>query len=277
VNRASFCFAVLLLASSLALAPIGAQTGGITYGANQNFSAIGWPPFSGFTVSKIHIENAGSGDITLFTVPAGKRAIAALIYYNSAGTTTTFFDEVKINGAGAFRRLRSNLTAATNAVNSSGEVIIMEAGDVYALNTSQAGMNVFGEVLTFDNTSGLKSPRLTTMTSGNNTLFTCCSAGKTIAYAIGTPSYFFGSSNAPLGSYVNTTGGTLSYSWNIVNSGGSPGTANKLLPVTSTLTNVGNVVVLSGMVLTTGDFVSVNTTGSGAGNDQLAWIVIMEI
>lgn len=258
---------ILVLAFSV---PLWGQ--GITYPPDSS-SVLGFGQgIQGMTVQRIHVENAGSGDVDLFTVPANSRAMAILTWYNSAGTTTTFFLEAKISST--YYRVGNTSTTATNVATSTGYAgLILEAAQSFSINTSQAGLNVFGTAYIFPNTGPLKSTLVTSLGNGDNTLYTCPS-GKTCRVVLGN-AQFFGSANASLSpAVVNASGGTLSYTVNIVSSGGSPGTANKATPATSVnngvLTPFGSIM---NWALAAGDFININATGASAG---VAWVTTYE-
>jgi len=171
----------------------------------------------------INQQSSGSGDISLYTVPAGKRAIIGMLIYNSSGGRLNTQSKMTIGGVtyalGAAAAINTNLMQQ-------GAVIfntypIGEAGDIFKINVDGAGLNTFGYVISFDNTSPLKSPRVAS--DGSSTTYTVytCPAGKK-AYSFNAVG-----SNAPIRVY-NTSGGTRTYNLFAVPNGGSTGSTNKI-------------------------------------------------
>ena len=241
--------------------PVSSMAGVLNFGVSVQ----------GLTTTGINVA-AGSGDVDVFTVPAGKRALCVFNYFNSAGTTTTIFSEVKIGGV--YYRANTNSTVGTLTNSSSGYLgIVLEAGDSFAQNCSQAGMNFFGTAFVFPNTNGLKTVRVTTgLQTGDNTIYTC-PVGKTASISLSNNQITGSSSSALAPALFNTSGGTLSFFFNIVKFGDAPSTANKAFPTTVVLNN-NAVTGSSNFTLNAGDYISVNSSGPHQG---LVWLTIQEI
>jgi hypothetical protein len=239
----------------------GTGSGSLAFGANV----------TGLTMSAIRIENAPSGDNDLFTVPAGSRAFVIYNDFNTAGTTTTYITKVKISGV--YYQQSSSGTRATLTGGATGfSGLALEAGQTFAINYSQSGMNLVGTAFVFPNTSPIKTALVTSLASGDNTVYTC-PAGKKATVLLGA-SQILGSSNAAIIGVVNNSGGSLNYFYNIVASGGSPGTANKFVPTTAIGNGAGgNFGALNNWTLNAGDYVSVNASGPSAG---IAWVTVQE-
>lgn len=257
----------LLLAASLTFGQ------GISY-PPPGAAALNWGgSTTNVTISSIHIENAGSGDVDLFTVPAGSRALVMATIYNSAGTTTTYFTE--INKSSTYFRTGTNATILTNVTANVvvGQGLVGEAGDKFTLNTSQAGLNIFGAAFVFPSTEKLRSYFISTVASGNNTIGTV-PAGKTWLLVSGN-TQMLGVSAASFIAILNASGGALNYKANIVLSAGSPGTANQITPNVTALAN-NTLSFLSNpfnISLAAGSFVNLNSSGNG---QQNAWITVIE-
>jgi hypothetical protein len=219
------------------------------------------------------IGNAGSGDIDIYTVPSGKRAfINEIDLFNTAGSTTTLYFEVKISGV--YYRLSPTTTLATNTyINiidlNQGTPIILEEGDTIALNMSQAGINLWTHVMEFDKTSGMKSPRLLSLASGDNILYTV-PAMKSV-FIMGS-STWNGDSNSIFG--FNNSGSTITMNLNYVPNGGVSGLGNKVI----SQVNVGgaNPMQLSGGTsLNASDSIILNASNNA--NPFVVWCNIMEV
>lgn len=226
---------------------------------------------TGFTIDKINSGNIGSGNVDLYTVPAGKRAIVSLTVFNTTVSSINVTPKAKLGGSSTYTTLSAGQTVTTLSSNTLPTRIVLEAGDILAVTTQSTGINVFGTVLLFDNTSCLLSPRLTTLTAGDNTLYTCPPNTKT--YFIGCPAWVYGSANNPLMTIVNNSGSTQSYKVNIVPSGSSPSANNQMIAANSLVnTDVTGPQIVA--ALSAGDTVSVNTTGTGT---QLVYCVLVEL
>lgn len=216
------------------------------------------------------IENIGSGDIDVYTVPSGRKAIiTGSTAYNTAGTTTTLFHQIKVGGT--YYRISSNSTVNTiTGTNIVLPNIVLEAAEVYAINTSQAGLNLALRIIEFDQSSPLKSPKILTLSNGNNTLYTCPS-GKTAMMI---------ASNVEIGdggashNYVNNSGAAKTITWNAVPSGGSPGSTNQVSASTSVNDDTRNAVSNGPVSMEPGDFIVINTSAGDA--TQTAWTNLIE-
>jgi hypothetical protein len=148
--------------------------------------------------------------------------------------------------------------------------------------TGALALNVFSTILLFNNTAGtstqpnVKTVKLTSMSSGANTLYTV-GAGLTAYVAGMNPMLALGSlgTNATmLGAqqvYVmNPT--PLTYSANFVRTGGSVSTANY---IGGNSTNApANIPFQLPSVMNAGDFININSSSSAAG--QFAWVSVWE-
>lgn len=224
--------------------------------------------------STIRIENATSGNVDLFTVPTGKRAVVIYNGYNSAGTNTTVSQQIKISGV--YNQIGGSFVVNTNAVTSGGYTsgYIFEAGETAAFNSSQAGMNYFGTAYVFPATEPFKTVKNTALTSGDNLIYTC-PAGKTANCIFGS-NQITGSSNSAINPAVfNSSGGPLNYYYNIVSSGGTPSLANQAVPVTAVASLATGVFGAFGFwALTAGDSIYINASGVSAG---WGWVTVQEI
>lgn len=221
------------------------------------------------------VGNAGSGNVDLYTVPAGKRALVmGGTLYNTAGTNTTYAFQVKISGT-YYPLFASGVQTATTGANSSPAIdhiaYIYEAAEVISINTSQAGLNVWPVIITFDNTSGPKTVKLTTLASGDNTVYTV-PANKTAIVL--TPEMYPSDNNLAAFNYYNASGGTRTIIWYVVPSGGSKGSTNQIQASANVSTGAKNTFNSGKCSMNTGDFVVINTNAATA--TQMAWVSVME-
>jgi hypothetical protein len=225
---------------------------------------------TGVTYASFFVGNAGSGDITLYTVPSGFRALIQTQDFNTAGSTTTYFPEIKIGGAGSFYHVSGTSTTATLNENNFNLGMVLEPGDVFAYNTSQAGLNISGTVILFSTNSPLKTKRFYTgWVNGNNTVYTCKSTALIAGF-----SPFFNSSTGASVSYVNQSGSSATISWNLVKNGNSVGSTNEIANNNNAaVTNNSSAGGTSNYYMAAGDFISINTNQTG---QQIAWVNVFE-
>lgn len=211
------------------------------------------------------VQNSGSGDVDLYTAPAGSRAFVSNVsLFNGNGSTAAVFEEIKISGT--YFRLTPNGSFGTGTSGTANAGIILEPGDSISLNTSVANINAWAWVVQYASTVPVYCPRLTAFVNGDATLYTV-PAGKTAA------SLASGSLIPNLNmSYANGSGGARTISENAVNSGGSPGGTNQI--VSSASVNDKTVRILAAVTLSAGDFLSINSDANTAG--QFAWVCVVE-
>ncbi len=215
------------------------------------------------------MQNAGSGDVDVYTVPSGRRAsVVGFQGYNSAGTTTTVYGQIKVSATYYPISTQISINTVTGSNNLTSMSIIAEAGESLGIHTSQAGMNLFLRIIEWDNTELPKSPRLLTLATGDNTLYTCPANTRTTMLS----SQF--QANGPGIFIVNRTGTTRTYNLFIVPSGGASGTGNKFENAIS-VNDLSQGLVGIPCCLSAGDFVVINTDANTAG--QTVYLNVMEI
>lgn len=221
------------------------------------------------------VSNAGSGNVDIYTCPTGKRAIITYIYaYNTAGTTTTMYPVIYVSGT--YYRIGGSANVATL---SNGQVlnlsaptsswIILEAGEKIGVNTTQAGLNLYANVMEFDNTAPLKTSKVVSMGNGNNTIYTCPAGKKALIL----DQWVGINLSMKKLYYFNNSGLSNAITWYAVPSGGSTGSTNQL--ATETVNNATlSVRQGGGWMLNAGDFLVCNTpTGTAT---QTGWINVWE-
>jgi len=221
------------------------------------------------------VGNAGSGDIDLYTVPTGRRAMAFGISQFHSGADTTGFSQVKIGGS--YYRLGSNLTLTTTASQMQSSPgffngYIAEAGETLAVNLTAAGLNIWFRIIEFDNTSPLRTvKKIASWSAGDNTIYTV-TAGKTGLIFI-TPSTATATVQGSI-TVGNSSGSTRTYNGYLVPNGGSSGATNQFLNATTLTNNNGSPYSLPAC-LNSGDFVVLNT--DAATDTQVAFVTIYEV
>lgn len=228
-------------------------------------------PLTGVSYPAVRGYNLSTGDTDLYTVPAGKRLFlfTAAVYNPSLGNIT-HFAQAKIGAT--YYRLNANTITATVAGTAYTNIgYIFEAGEIVAMNTATTnGLNVSFQAVQFDDSCALKSAKITTISAGANTIYTCPGSTTAILFprslqlgaAVGT------------GHLSNTSGGTRTLSFNVVPSGGVVGSGNQTTPsFTANDLTVGAGGL--GTSLGAGDFVNINVDAGTA--TQMAWVNVMEI
>jgi hypothetical protein len=207
--------------------------------------------------------------VDIYTCPTGRKAYISAIY-SSGGTSVTGTYKIKVGG-NYYNRSTPGLSVSSNSFNTMPTVI--NAGESFSITINAGGgtgANIWVRIIEMDISSPIYSPRLLTISSGNNTLYTVPS-GKTALILDG----YGGQGNAagtPNG-YFNVSGGAITVSSYVVPNAGSPGTGNLLN--TGSVANNGSLVVAQSMSMNSGDSIVVNSASSSA--SQWAWVTVLEL
>jgi hypothetical protein len=215
------------------------------------------------------VGNAGTGDIDLYTVPSNRRVLVyGLGVFFTGISSTSCYPEIKVSGS--YYKLQNGQTIITNSFAQSWVFnYIAEAGETIAVNSSVSGANIWLKGIEFDDTSGCKTAKLTSVVNGDNTLYTV-PAGKTALILNSNPA------TLTSGTLIiwNNSGGTRTYNLFAVPNGGSSDTSNKVrnaLSVNAAIFNESPFVA----ALNTGDFIVVNSDASTA--TQFVYITVCEV
>jgi hypothetical protein len=163
--------------------------------------------------------NIGTGNTTIFTVPAGKRLMVLSAIASSTNTAgVSAYPQILTNGN--YYTIYTSATVLTNSPTSfvsSANPQIYEENEAYAINTSATGLNVFVSGFLFSTASNLKPIRAFNIGVGPTAIYTV-PAGKyaVAAFNTGFPNPY---SLAPL--LMNKSGGSRVYSFYIVPNGAS--------------------------------------------------------
>jgi hypothetical protein len=189
---------------------------------------------------------------------------------NSGVGNISLYPEIKVSGT-YYRLQTTSAPLANGSQNTNFTAIgyIAEAGEIIAINTAtNNGAMVSAGVVQFDNTCLLYSSKLTSLSAGDNTVYTVPS-GKTATLL----SAVFGTSIGSIGAmvYVNASGGARTFSWKFKPSGGS---ATLLAPSQSPGDGT-RTQVATALSMAAGDSIIINTDAATA--TQFAWVNVMEI
>jgi hypothetical protein len=257
----------------------GGATNSIQYNNGSSFSgsmcltpAGTIAPNAAF-ISSIKTFSA-TGNSDLYTCPANKRAIITemTVFNGHATNSSTLVAMLKIGGV--YYPASASTTILAQSTGSRSVTYVLEAGEILALNMTQQPFNVVVSIMEFDNTSNIKSAKLTTstLTSGDNTVYTVPNGksalilNNTLTMCSGTQGTFTAGNNS---------GGNVTYKWNVVPSGGSVGTTNQMSASVVVSTGAGSSQTLTGFTIGAGDFISVNA--SSGTSDQIAFVTVVEI
>lgn len=243
----------------------------ITSATGTSFSTPTFPgsiPLTGVRYVPIRNTSVSTGDTDLYTVPAGKRALyQSLALMNNSGVgNIVFYAQVKV--AGTYYRLLANVTASNGAVGTGVTIAyIAEPGEILSINTAtNNGGCVTGQIVEFDNTCPVYSAKLSTLSAGDNTVYTVPAL---------TTSMLLGTSLAPSVSgnyrYVNTSGGSRTIQWKITPSAG----AATAITASTAVNDLASSTIAGLWGLGAGDSVQINTDANTA--TQMAWVNVMEI
>jgi hypothetical protein len=240
-----------------------------TSGGGQSFP--GAISMSGVSYPRVFGHNLSTGNNDLYTVPAGKRALVmAMQVYNQSAGNISWYPAIKISAT--YYRLASNTTTSTLAVGSNAAVgYIAEAGETVAIVTAtNNGANVYARVIEFDDSVDIYSSKLTTLSAGANTVYTCPASTSALLLdqqlLISVANFSF--------IYINASGGSRTVYWHVVPSGSAAG-ANYQATASTAVADGARSQLTGTVTLSAGDFVSINTDAATA--TQMAWVNVMEI
>ena len=233
---------------------------------------LGLPVTNLKVISTANSIATAAGDTDLYTVPSNKKALVVDTTFTvptGNPSSVTCFAQFKTSGVYTkYDFVCNNNTAGTLGGTALLVPMLLVAGESFAVNCNNAGISLWPMILEFDSTAAINISRITSLSVGDNTVFTLTNNGVQIlsnieSVAAGAP--FKGSLY-----YFNNSGISRTIGWNLVPSGGSPGNSNQIgsgisvsSPAVSLRTYYGGSK--------TGDFVSVNTDANTAG--QVAWVI----
>lgn len=235
--------------------------------------------FANPTYPNAYAISGGLGNVDLYTVPAGRKAIVIdIMVTNSTVSTITYYTQVKIGGT-YFRTCNATTESAAGighnyAIGGTRNCsqMVMNAGEIFGINTDVTGLSVWSNIIEFDSGSPISRASLTTMTAGDNTLFTV-PASTTVSFGnMGTGAAPNNTPALQITSFVyrNSSGGsrTLAGAWWIPN-GGSKSNANQVVGSNVVVDTSGFSKFIYGNT-EPGATLVINVDANTAG--QLAWV-----
>lgn len=269
--RHTFLFCLILFApfhvdesaaSSITQPPVVVTTG---YGQLSIPGAVNRGVYNG---------NIATGDVDLFTAGAGKRvAVIAVDAFNPTAGSINVFGEVKISGT--YYRIHNTVTAVGIGAEALPAFIlpyVLEPGESISINSSALGLNISLKLVEFPSTISYYTPKLTTLAASTNTLYTV-PAGKSASLQATNGS---GLETLRQGNCVisNSTGGSITFSANIVPTGGAVATTNQISATAQTLLNLRANLFNCNQTMTAGDFINVTSNSATAGS--FAYVTVYE-
>jgi hypothetical protein len=241
---------------------------------NNIFKSMwGTPTLTGLSFPSCYQSQLPIAVNDVYTAPAGKRAfIYNLRVFNSGGSlsrATTFFK----SGGNYYQVAAIQSFNATTGGYLLSYPLILEPGESIAVQANNTGLNVWGDIIQYDSTTGPKMVSVLALANGNNTIYTV-PAGKTAMILPVNGSY--NQQILPNIRIFNSSGGTRTYTMYFVPSGGSPGSTNQCTIAKTAATS--NYLSLSSgfsSTLAAGDFVVINTDSGTA--SQYAFLLVQEI
>jgi len=237
------------------------------YGGQYGFGA------SGITPTNLMVSNMASGTTDIYTVPAAKRfLIDDITVVTTNATSTTIYALLKTNGVYYRWNGNGSFTSAGGLTLNGvpGSNFFLEAGESIAVNATLPGVNVTVIGLLFPTNAPVYTPRLLTLSAGNNTLYTCppgkCAVNMTFPnmVAVGKGQLF--------GTYINDSGVSRTLVFYRVPSGGTPGNDNFTFSAIATDKTAKGIQIAP---LFPGDSIVINTDASTS--SQWARITVAEI
>jgi len=217
---------------------------------------------NGVSYDRFNAQSAGAGDIALYTVPVGKRAIVQIEFCNTTSGTINYTIETQLAGSGPFYSLQAIGALTTNVNIGANLGFIFEAGDVVAIHVTASGVNIFGLVILFSNTSKLRTVRVASASWAASTVIYTATQNALMAGS----SPLFNSSASASFNYVNQSGNAATIAWSI----------NGLRIFNNSAGTVANNATTGGVFnyyLKPYDAISFATNQTG---QQLVWISVWE-
>ena len=247
---------------------------GSTFGGEICLSPVGTlSPNASFKSSIKTFSSTGNNDI--YTCPANKRAIITEMTAFNGHATNSSSMVAMLKIGGVYYPATPSTSILAQSTGTRSVTYVLEASETIAINMTQQPFNTVVSIMEFDNTSNLKSAKLTTagtLTSGDNTVYTVPNGksalvlNNTLTMCSGTQGTFTAGNNS---------GGNVTYKWNVVPSGGSVGTTNQMSASTTISTGAGSSQTLTSFSMGAGDFISVNLSSGTA--DQIAFVTVVEM
>jgi hypothetical protein len=257
----------------------GGVTNSIQYNTGSTFGGVSVLTPAGTLVTgavfKSSIKNfSATGNSDIYTCPANKRAIITeiTVFNGHASNSSTLVAMIKIGST--YYPATASTSVLAQSTGSRSATYILEAGETIAVNMTQQPFNVVASIMEFDNTSNLKSAKVTTPTlaSGDNTIYTV-PIGKTALVLNNTLTMCSGTQGTLTAG--NNSGGNITAHFNVVLSGGSASSSNQMSAPVTLSTGTANSQSLTSFSIGAGDFISVNL--SAGTSDQIAFVTVVEI
>lgn len=203
------------------------------------------------------------GNNTLYTVPAGKKAVLIGFVTQINPTGGSIAMHFGVNIGGTMYRLSSNASVSpgttTNQTAAAG--FCLKAGHLFVVNDGTGGASSIAAFIEFDDTVPIFT-NIITAVAASNTIYTC-PANKTARILRGTGVDGDLSVTGTV-TYVNQSGGAITRQCYSVPSGGAAGATNRLNPTAGTSVPDATAVGLSyPSSMAAGDSIVLDLSGTG--------------
>ncbi len=230
-------------------------------------------------------KNAPIGTTDLGGPATGKRW--RVFYAMATNTTASATARLRHKISGTYygwksaTTMNNGTTSASALVQGIDSFPILEAGEQIAFTVTGGAMCLFVSIIEYDvpaDGSGLKSVKLLSLNTGDNTLYTCPSGYRTRVW-VSTHELNADSTYAGSVYYRNESGASVTVYPNLVASGGSPGAigagSNAAIAAASAVANNGQVNQSIPPYMEAGDYVSFNVTATSV--NHRAFLTLSEI
>jgi hypothetical protein len=171
--------------------------------------------FSGGTAANTTVDLSGPA--------SGKRWRVTSLISNHPLISNTISVALQMKVSGTYYSVWTSLGVSLNTASSiSPHFPILENGQTLSVYTTVAGANIFISVIEFDDTSPLKSVNVLSLSSGDNTIYTCPSGYTSRILGRGPGAGVLSPKWPGVVGYENESGASRSVYVNFVPVGGSP-------------------------------------------------------
>jgi len=223
-------------------------------------------------VKYVRISDGGipSGNYDIYTCPQGRKCLITFFRsYNPTGGSISLYSQLKIGGN--YVRLTATTALSSTSFSTAVRQIVLRGGESLTINSTAAGLNVFGSGMEVSSDSPLYCARLLeSLNSGYNLIYQV-PPGK-MAWILNDIGHLFWYSALW---YINTSGGSRTVGFYVVPAGQSPSQNHRFQPESAVANNASGTSFPENLgALNAGDSVYINTSGTGV---QPTWINYVEL
>ena len=213
----------------------------------------------------------GLTNVTLYTVPTGKRAaFLGAVFTNTGGVAIDFYIRFLIGGT-YYDSSRITAVSPNGTGNFSSINYIGEAGESLVIFCSAAGFLPYAKVVEFGTDTLLRSYKNTAISSGNNVIYTA--SNNVVGMSLNSDLNNGGTASQTY--YANGMSGSSLIQFSLVKSGNVVAGNNFSIAGSASVSSLARTTIISNFAITSGDYISLycNTGAS----PQIAWVNVMEM